>query len=123
MEQRTLGRTGLKAGPIGMAASFGVPAAAVERAFERGVNYLYWGTFRRGPFGQALRNLKPHRDRIVLVLQSYTRVAALMKPSVEIALRKLGYEYADVLLLGLWNHKPPLRVLDASRRLRERGLI
>jgi hypothetical protein len=50
MEQRALGRTGLKAGPIGMAASYGVPAAAVERAFERGVNYLYWGSFRRGPF-------------------------------------------------------------------------
>jgi aryl-alcohol dehydrogenase-like predicted oxidoreductase len=28
-----------------------------------------------------------------------------------------------VLLLGLWNHKPPTRILDASRRLRERGLI
>ncbi|HEY6392408.1 MAG TPA: aldo/keto reductase, partial [Bryobacteraceae bacterium] len=123
MDQRTLGRTGLQAGPIGMAASFGVPTAAVERAFERGVNYLYWGSFRRGPFGQALRNLKPRRDHMVLVLQSYSRMAALMRPSVEIALRKLNFDYADVLLLGLWNHKPPRRIMDASRRLRERGLI
>jgi aryl-alcohol dehydrogenase-like predicted oxidoreductase len=123
MEKRILGQTGLEAGRLGMAASYGVPTRAVEQAFERGVNYLYWGTFRRGPFGQALRNLKPQRDRMVLVLQSYSRIAALMKPSVEIALRKLGFEYADVLLLGLWNHKPPLRILDASRRLRERGLI
>jgi aryl-alcohol dehydrogenase-like predicted oxidoreductase len=95
----------------------------VEQAFERGINYLYWGSFRRGAFGQALRNLKPQRDRMVLVLQSYSRVAALMRPSVEIALRRLGFEYADVLLLGLWSHKPPERILDASRRLRERGLI
>jgi aryl-alcohol dehydrogenase-like predicted oxidoreductase len=123
MEQRTLGRTGLMVGPMGMAASYGVPAAAVERAFEQGVNYLYWGSFRRGPFGQALRNLKPQRDRMVLVLQSYSRVAALMRPSVEVALRKLNFEYADVLLLGLWNHKPPRRIIDAGRRLRERGLI
>ena len=123
MEKRILGRTGLEVGRLGMAASFGVPASAVERAFERGVNYLYWGTFRRGPFGEALRNLKPLRDRMVLVLQYYSRVAALMAPSIEIALRKLGFEYADVLLLGLWNHKPPPRILDASRRLRERGLI
>src|SRR5258708_20076438 len=114
MEQRTLGRTGLKAGPIGMAASFGVPAAAVERAFERGVNYLYWGSFRRGPFGQALRNLKPQRDRMVLVLQSYSTVAALMRPTIEIALRKLNFEYADVLLLGLWNRMPPRSIMDAS---------
>jgi aryl-alcohol dehydrogenase-like predicted oxidoreductase len=123
MERRTLGRTGLEVGRLGMAASYGVPARAVEQAFERGVNYLYWGSFRRGPFGQALRNLKSQRDRMVLVLQSYSRIAALMKPSVEIALRRLGFEYADVLLLGLWSHKPPPRILDASRRLRERGLI
>jgi aryl-alcohol dehydrogenase-like predicted oxidoreductase len=123
MQQRTLGRTGLKVGRIGMAASYGVPAKAVEQSFERGVNYLYWGSFRRGAFGQALRNLKPRRDRMVLVLQSYSRVSALMRPSVEIALRRLGFEYADVLLLGLWSDKPPERILDASRRLRERGLI
>ena len=123
MENRILGRTGLKVGRLGMAASYGVPARAVELAFERGVNYLYWGSFRRGPFGQALRNLKPQRDRMVLVLESYSRVAALMKPSVEIALHRLGFEYADILLLGLWNRQPPPRILDASRRLRERGLI
>jgi len=123
MEPRTLGRTHLEVGRLGMAASFGVPAAAVERAFERGVNYLYWGTFRRGPFGQALKNLKPHRDQMVLVLQSYSRIAALMAPSVEIALRKLKFEHADVLLLGLWNKKPPQRILDACRKLRDRGLV
>src|SRR5580704_959850 len=123
METRILGRTRLQVGRLGMAASFGVPASAVESAFERGVNYLYWGTFRRGPFGQALRNLKRQRDRMVLVLQSYSRVAALMAPSVEMALRKLNFDHADVLLLGLWNHKPPARILDASNKLRERGLV
>ena len=123
METRTLGRTALQVGRLGISASYGVPAAAVERAFERGVNYLYWGTIRRGAFGQALRNLKSERDRMVLVLQSYSRVAALMNTSVEMALRKLTFDHADVLLLGLWNHKPPRRILDACRRLRERGLI
>jgi aryl-alcohol dehydrogenase-like predicted oxidoreductase len=123
MERRILGRSGLKVGRLGMAASYGVPAAAVERAFERGVNYLYWGSFRRGAFGQALRNLKAQRDEMALVLQSYSRVAALMAPSVEMALRRIKFEYADVLLLGLWNHKPPPRILAASLKLRERGLI
>jgi len=123
MERRILGRTGLDVGRLGISASYGVPAQAVEQAFERGVNYLYWGSMRRGSFGQALRNLKPRRDRMVLVLQSYTRVAALMRPSVEMALRKVGFEYADVLLLGLWNHLPPARILDAAAALRERGFI
>ena len=41
-EPRILGRTGLQVGRMGIAASYGVPAAAVERAFEHGVNYFYW---------------------------------------------------------------------------------
>jgi aryl-alcohol dehydrogenase-like predicted oxidoreductase len=123
MQRRILGRTGLETGRLGMASSYNVPGRAVEHAFEHGVNYLYWGTFRRGGFGQALRNLKPQRDRMVLALQSYSRAAALMAPSVEMALRKLNFDFADVLLLGLWNHKPPPRILDAGRKLRSRGLI
>lgn len=122
-ERTTLGRTGLEVGRLGMAASYGVPAAAVEHAFERGVNYFYWGSVRRGPFGLALRNLAPRRDRFVLVLQSYSRIAALVGWSIERALRKLNFDHADVLLLGLWNHEIPDRILDASRKARERGLI
>jgi hypothetical protein len=43
----------------------------VERAFEQGVNYLYWGSVRRGGFREALRHLAPQRERFVLVLQSF----------------------------------------------------
>ena len=69
-QRTTLGGTGLEVGRIGMAGSYGVPAAAVEQAFERGVNYLYHGSIRRSAFAQALRNLASRRDRYVLVLQS-----------------------------------------------------
>jgi hypothetical protein len=100
-EQRTLGRTGLRVGPLGVAASYGVPAAAVERAFDHGVNYLYWGTWRRGGFGAALRNLAPRRERFVLVLQSYSRVGWMLRASVERALHSVHMDHADVLLLGL----------------------
>jgi len=122
-EPRILGRTGLAVGRMGIAASYGVPAAAVERAFEYGINYLYWGTFRRKAFGDAIRNLKPQRDRFVLVVQSYSRIAGLLGWSLEKALRKLGLDYADVLLLGLWNKPVSAAVLDAARRARERGLV
>src|SRR5579864_5031583 len=96
-EPRTLGRTGLRVGPLGVAASYGVPAAAVERAFERGVNYLYWGSMRRGRFADALRNLARERERMVLVVQSYSRMAPLLGWSVERGLRALRFDYADVL--------------------------
>ncbi len=122
-EPRVLGRTGLRVGALGVAASYGVPAAAVERAFEEGVNYMYWGSMRRSGFGDALRHLAPKRDRIVLVIQSYSRVAALLGWSLERALRGLKMEYADVLLLGLWNKPVPQRILDAARALRKRGLV
>jgi aryl-alcohol dehydrogenase-like predicted oxidoreductase len=122
-EPRTLGRTGLRVGPLGVGASYGVPAAAVERAFDQGVNYLYWGSARRGGFAQALRNLASRRDRFVLVMQSFSRVASLIEGSLQRGLRRIGYDHADVLLLGLWNRPPPERILDAARRLRQRGLV
>ena len=96
----TLGRTGLRVGRLGVSASYGMPAAAVEMAFERGLNYLYWGSMRRGAFADALRHLKPQRERMVLVVQSYMRMGSLVEGSVERALKAIGYEYADVLLLG-----------------------
>lgn len=118
-----LGRTGREVCRLGISASYGVPASGVEMAFDRGVNYLYWGTFRRAGFGQALRNLKPKRERLFLLIQSYSRIATLVGPSLERALRKIGYDYADGLLLGMWNRPAYPRILDACRKLRERGLI
>jgi len=121
--RRLLGRTGREVARLGVAASYGVPCAAIESAFERGVNYLYWGSRRTEAFCAALRNLRPHRERMVLVVQSYTRLAGLMAGSLERALRRIQYDYADVLLLGMWNGPVAPRILDAARRLRERGRV
>jgi aryl-alcohol dehydrogenase-like predicted oxidoreductase len=122
-EPRLLGRTGLRTGALGISSSYGVPAAAVERAFEHGVNYMYFGSIRRGAFAQALRNLARQREQMILVVQTYTRAGALMRWSVERALRAAGTDYADVLLLGMWNKAVPPAILDAARRLRDRGLV
>ncbi len=118
-----LGRTGRQVCRLGMAASYGVPASAVEHAFHNGVNYLYWGSRRTEAFGQALRNLRRERERMVLVIQSYSRSASLMGWSVERALRSLDFDYCDVLLLGLWQRQPWHRLLEAGLKLRERGLV
>ena len=122
-ERATLGRTGLEVGRLGISASYGVPTAAVERAFEQGVNYLYWGSMRTKPFAQALRNLAGQRDRMVLLIQSYSRMAALVTGSLERALRAIGYDHADVLLLGMWQKPVPPRILDAAREAQRRGLV
>lgn len=120
---RTLGRTGLNVGPLGISASYGVPASAIEGAFDAGMNYLYWGSRRSGAFAQALRSLAPRRDGIVFVLQSYSRIPSLMTWSVERALRMIGYDRVDVLLLGWWNRPLSPRILDTARALQLRGLV
>ena len=118
-----LGRTGIEVCRLGLASSFGAPAAVVQQAFDHGINYFYWGSLRRNSFGDGLRTLAPHRDRFLLVTQSYSRMASLIAPSLERALRALRFDYTDALLLGLWNGAPPPRILDACRKLRERGLV
>jgi aryl-alcohol dehydrogenase-like predicted oxidoreductase len=122
-EPRVLGRTGLQVGRLGISSSYGVQGDALERAFERGVNYIYWGSRRLASFGDGLKRLRPQRDRFVLVIQSYTRVAGLMAWSLERALRALSYDHADVLLLGMWNKPVPPKILDAARELKHRGLV
>jgi aryl-alcohol dehydrogenase-like predicted oxidoreductase len=109
-------------GRLGVASGYGVPGPALDWAFERGVDYFFWGSRRRDSFGAALKNLRPQRERFVLVIQSYTRLVGLLSWSLERALRDLSFEYTDVLLLGLWNKQVPARILDAARKLKERGL-
>jgi aryl-alcohol dehydrogenase-like predicted oxidoreductase len=120
-----LGRTGLSVGRIGLGASYGVSATAIERAFhERGVNYFYWGSIRRRGMRDAVRRLAPaHRATIVVALQSYDRTGFLMEPFVMRGLRALKIDRADVLILG-W-HQTPMsrRVVDAALRLKARGLV
>ena len=118
-----LGRTGRQVTRLGVSSGYGVPGDPMERAFERGVNYLYWGTRRSDTFGAALRRLGPRRDQFVLVIQSYTSIAPMVGWSLERALRALRFDYTDILLLGLWNRPVTPQILDAARMLKERGLV
>ena len=119
-----LGRTGLRTSRLGIGSSFTSDARVIEEAVEQGVNYLYWGTLRRSAFGRAIRNVaRRARERVVLTVQSYTRVAALLAPSVEIALRRTGLAYFDFLLLGMWNRPPGPALVDSAQRLKTRGLV
>ena len=120
----TLGQTGLSVSRLGIGSSFTGSARFIEEAVEQGVNYLYWGSIRRPAFGRALRNVaRRKRESVVLTVQSYSRVAALLAPSVEIALRRAGVEYFDFLLLGMWNQPPRQALVDAALRLREQGKV
>jgi len=121
----TLGRTGLRVHRLGLSASYGIDARGVEEAVDRGVNYVYWGTRRSGPFGEGIRNVcaRGGRDKIIVLIQSYTRVGCLLGPSLQVALSRLKLDHADVLLLGWWNKAPGPGIVEAALRLQERGLV
>lgn len=123
-DRRPLGQTGLMVSRLGIGSSFGASARDIEEAVDQGVNYLYWGSIRRPAFGRAMRHLaRRQREDLVLTVQSYSRVPALIGPSVDVALARTRVEYFDVLLLGMRNEEPAEAYVDAFQRLRESGKV
>jgi aryl-alcohol dehydrogenase-like predicted oxidoreductase len=120
-----LPHTDLVVGRIGLGSSFGVGPDDLEMAFDHGINYFYWGSIRRPGFGAGIRRLaKRDREKIVVTLQSYARwPAALLQRAVDTGLRRLRLDYADVLLLGWHNHRPPQSILDAAQELQHQGKV
>ena len=119
---RLLGTTGLSVGRLGLASSYEAPARAYEQACERGSNCFCGGSLRRGGMGEAIRHLaRQHRERMVLVLQSYSRWGYRLRRNIESGLRRLKLDHADILLLGWHNSPPSPRLMDTARRLKESG--
>ena len=122
--RRLLGQTQLSVSPLGIGSSYGVGAKAIEAAYhEQGINLLYWGSVRRPGMKRAIRNLRAHREDLVVVLQSYDRSGVMMPLFHKKGLRDLQVEYADLLLLGWYNSDPPRRIVDQALALKEAGLV
>ena len=120
-----LGRTGLKAGRLGVASGYGAPAEAFEEAFERGCNYFYWGSLRKSGMAQAIRNIcgRGKRNDLIIVVQSYSRSASLLELSCRRALKSLAIEYGDVLLLGCYRKTPPRRIMERAETMKRKGMF
>lgn len=120
-----LGRSNLDVSKLGLGSSFKAPTRSYLEAFDRGVNYFYWGSIRRQQMGDAIREIarSGRRDQLVCVLQSYSRVGGLLTHFVERGLKRLGLDRAEILLLGWHNKAPSPGVIDAAKRLQDRGLI
>ena len=66
-QRTTLGRTGLQVSKLGLGSSFKAPTSAYLEAFDRGVNYFYWGSIRRSLMGNAIREIaRDRRDQLVV---------------------------------------------------------
>lgn len=122
-ERVQLGKTDLRVGRVGIGGSHGAPAGALETAFDSGCNYFYWGALRRPHMAAAIRNIVARgvRDQLVVVIQVFRRGPGGLEKSLTKGLKKLGLDYADVLLLGWYNKPPKARTLDRVEKLRESG--
>jgi aryl-alcohol dehydrogenase-like predicted oxidoreductase len=123
--ERILGRTGLKVGRLGMAASYGAPAKAFEEAFEKGCNYFYLGGGRRkAGMKEAVRNIcrRGQRDKLVIAVQSYARSGHFMEWIFKSRLQSIGLERADILVLGWHNRRPSPGLVRRARALKAKGL-
>ncbi|MFC1543757.1 aldo/keto reductase [Gemmatimonadota bacterium] len=132
-ERVPFGGTGVMVSRIGLASGFGVPSAAIEKAFhEYGINYFYLSPLlNTGKMVQAIRNLAPgHRDEFCIVLAKPTWLGPLgvtyagssLQRFVERWLKKFKIEWADLLIQDV--RKPPSPKLgDLVQRLKESGKV
>jgi len=101
-EPVVLGASGLRVSLMGVGADSGISCKALEWAFERGINYFYWGSRRRKGMAEAIRSLAPcWRDKMVIALQSYDYTGLALEYTFSKGLRQLKIDYADVFVLGL----------------------
>ena len=118
-----LGDSGLRVSRMGIGADSDVPCEALERAFEQGINYFYWGSRRTKGMKEAIHNLAPRRrEEMVIALQTYDYSGLVFETTFLRGLKQLRIDYADVLILGMRNKPIPGRILDKALSLKERGL-
>jgi len=124
-EKRTLGRSGLSVSRLGLSGGYGVPRESVEKAFfVHNINTFYWGSLRRKGMGEALKSLgRNHRKELVLILQSYDHLGWTVERSVRKGLDALGFDVADILLLGWHNRMPATGVLKGVETLKKEGVV
>lgn len=123
-ERVALGRTGLSVTRLGVAASYGTDEAMVEEAVERGVNYLWWGALRTKKMAAGIRAVaRKGREDLVVVMHVVARKPAAISKQVESALRQLGLDYIDVLLLGNYQRPPSPQLMEHVSDLKEQGKL
>src|SRR5512140_2050529 len=107
---------------LGLASSYGAGAREVERAFERGIRFFFWGALRTSSFGAGLRRVT-HEDGCVIAIQSFTNRASLLRASVDLARLRLRADAIGILCLAYRNEPLSPRVLEAARDLQSRGVV
>lgn len=93
-------------------------------AFERGVNYLYWGSLRKEPMGEGIRRIvAKSRERAVIVVNGFIPFAFRYRQIVESSFRMLHTDYIDIFLIAFHSNPPRKSHLDALLKMEQEGKI
>lgn len=110
---------------LGLALNYGIDAAGVEAAAERGLNYFFVSAARTGAVRPAVRRLlQKDRERYVIAAgPSMGWFGFSVRRGLEKWLRELGTEYLDVLQLPWVGMGSALTggTLDALQALKAEG--
>ena len=122
-EHVPFGSTGLMVSRMGLASGFGVPTAAIEKAFhEYGINYLWLSVLLPRQMVPAIHNLAPrHRDELCIVLAWPNYGGFLLQRYVERWLKKLKIEQVDLVVIQGQDKPPNQKFIERVERLRESG--
>ncbi|MFN7130910.1 MAG: aldo/keto reductase [Myxococcales bacterium] len=98
---RELRATGQRVHRLGIACNYGIDAAGLEHAFERGINYVFWTQLRTGGLKNTVRAaLQRHRDRVVLATgPSLAYFGGSVRRAAERTLKTFGIDRIDVFQL------------------------
>jgi len=112
---------------LGLGFNFGIEAASVEVALDKGINYLFWAKFRKSNQHEVVKAaLKRDRERYVLATGSpFGFFAGGIRRGAEKILRSFDVEYIDVLQL-FWLGRMSVFTMGVQQelvRLREEGLV
>jgi aryl-alcohol dehydrogenase-like predicted oxidoreductase len=127
-ERIPFGKTGLMVNRIGLASGYGVPAAAMEKAYhEYGVNYFYISPLLNiGNMVKAINNLSSsNRDDLLIILaRPYFGGfgGRRLENYVEKWLKKLGLERINLIFQDVRKPFKP-ELMDRVQRLKVAGKI
>jgi len=112
---------------LGLSASYRPGKAAIYRALDEGINYVFGYGFDSQMMGVLRDVLRRHRERYVVATGAYNLILGHpnLRRTLEKRLRRLGTEYIDVFLfLGVMKEREfSLSVREELYRLREEGKV
>lgn len=124
---RDFAAVGKRVHRLGLAGNYGIDEAGMRRAFERGINYVFWTALRSGGLTRVLREvLRQDRERYVVATgTTFGYFAGQVRRSAERALKVLGTDYLDIFQLNwlgttsAWTEG----TVEALVRLKEEGKV